>query len=154
MVELVLTMLLLGIVAAVVARYLFQGVRSYSVGQDRAEVSTRAGLAVERIAREARAVRSCADIAGPANPAATLAFTDSDGSPVSFSVASGRLQRGAEVLAEGVVSPSPFRFLDAAGAATASCLAPNDIWLIEIDLTVAEGGESQRVRSLVRPRNW
>lgn len=160
LIELVLTLLILGIIAAVGSRFALQGIRSYTNEQDRGDVHSQARLAVERVVREARAIRSCADIVGPANPAATLSFTDSSGTAVAFSVVGTNLLRGASVLAQGVSSSQPFRFLDMNGNASTSCPLPaspsaaTDIWFVEIDLTCLQGGESLHVRSLVHPRNF
>lgn len=160
LIELVLTMLILGIIAAVASQFALQGIRSYSTEQDRGDAHSQARLAVERVTREARSIRSCADIVGAANPAATLSFTDITGVAVAFSVAGGVLNRGGDILAQGVTSAQPFRFLDMNGAASTSCpLPPNpsaatDIWFVEIDLTCAQATESLRVRSRVHPRNF
>lgn len=155
LIELVLTILLLGIIAAAVSQFVLQAVRSYSVEQSRGNVHSQARLAVERVVREARNVRSCADIAGPANPSATLAFIDLAGAGVAFSVAAGNLSRGGDILARGVTSAQPFRFLKKDGVTpTTSCTPPDDIWFVEIDLTCVEGGEGLHLRSRVHPRNF
>ena len=156
-IELILTMLILGIIAAVVSQFALQGIRSYSTEQDRGNAHSQARLAVERVVREARSIRSCADIVGAANPSATLSFTDVTGAAVVFSVAGGNLTRGVDTLAQGVTASSlqPFWFLKKDGATpTTSCTTPDDIWFVEIDLTCAEGSESLRLRSRVHPRNF
>lgn len=159
----VLVMLILGIIAAVVSQFAFQGIRSYSTEQDRGDVHSQARLAVERVVREARAIRSCADIVGPTlAPSATLSFTDSTGAAVAFNVAGGNLTRNGagNFLARGVTSAQPFRFLDMNGAASISCpaagglSAATDIWFVEIDLTCVQGSGSLRLRSQVHPRNF
>jgi len=155
-------MLILGIIAATVSQFALQGIRSYSTEQDRGDAHSQTRLAVERVVREARAARSCADIVGAANPSATLSFTDSTGTAVAFSVAGGNLTRNGagNLLAQGVTSAQPFRFLDMNGAASTSCpaagspSAATDIWFVEIDLTCARGSESLRLRSRVHPRNF
>jgi prepilin-type N-terminal cleavage/methylation domain-containing protein len=154
LIELVLTIAILGVIAAAVSRFTLQGIRSYSTEQDRGDAHAQARLAVERVVREARAIRSCADIVAPANPSATLSFTDSTGTAVAFSVAGGVLSRGANVLARGVTSAQPFRYYDRGGVATTSCISPNDIWFVEIDLTCTQGTGSLHLRSRVHPRNF
>lgn len=155
LIELVLTIILLGIIAAAVSPLILQGIRSASIEQNRGDVHAQARLAVERVAREARAVRSCAEIVGPANPSAGLSFTDTSGAPVVFSLAGGNLSRGGDLLAQGVISANPFRFLKRdAVTETTSCVAPDDIWFIEIDLTCVQAGENLHLRTLVHPRNF
>lgn len=156
LIELVLTMLILGIIGATVSQFALQGIRSYSSEQDRGDAHSQARLAAERILREARAIRGCADIASPANPSGALSFTDITGTVITFSVdVAGNLTRGGDLLARGVTSPTPFRFVKKDGVTpTTSCTAPDDIWFVEIDLTCSQGGQSLRLRNLVHPRNF
>jgi len=159
LIELVFVMLILGIIAAVVSQFALQGIRSYSIEQDRGDAHSQARLAVERVVREARAIRSCADIADPSlTPSATLSFTDSSGTAVTFNVDAARnLTRDGNILARGVSSTSlqPFRFLKKDGVTpTTSCASPDDIWFIEITLTCAQGSESLRLRNQIHPRNF
>lgn len=157
LIEIVITIVLLGIISTVAAMIIMQGVRMYSEEQGRSDAHYQARLAVERIAREARLVRSCADITAPANPSAALSFTDINGSAIAFSVAGGNLSRGADLLASGVTSAQPFRFLNRLGNPTVTCVDPNpdlNIWSIEIDLTSTKGTESIEMRTRVHPRNF
>ena len=154
LIEIVVVIVLTGIIAGIVAALIMQAAGAYSDEQLRSGVQYQARLAVERVSREARQIRRCADITAPANPSATLQFTDITGGAVNFTVAGGNLTRGADVLASGVTSAQPFRFLDRSGNPTTSCLAPNDIWSVEIDASAALGAETARVRTLVHPRSF
>ena len=157
LIELVMVIVLIGILSGFAAMIILQGIRSYSDEQSRVDVHYQARLAVERIAREARTIRSCADITGPANPSATLSFTDINGTLVTFSVnvVTGVLSRGADTLATGVTSATPFRFLKKNGTdQTTSCVSPDDIWFIEIDMSSTQGTESLQIRTRVHPRNF
>ena len=163
LIELVLTMLILGIIAAVGSQFALQGIRSYSSEQDRGDAHSQARLAVERIVREARTIGSCTDIIGAASPSsATLSFTDPGNrtATVTFNVAGGNLTRVGNTLAQGVTTAQPFRFLDMNGAVSTSCpaagnpSAATDIWFIEIDLTCTQKSGSLHLRSRVHPRNF
>lgn len=154
LIEIVVTIVIVGIVGGIAAMIIAQGVRSYSDEQGRSGVRYQARFAVERMVREVRLIRSCADITGPANPSATLSFTDINGTAVAFSVAAGNLNRGADRLATGVTTAQPFRFLDKSGNPTTTCVSPNDIWFIEINLTAAQGAEAYSLRTRVHPRNF
>jgi prepilin-type N-terminal cleavage/methylation domain-containing protein len=151
LVETVMTIVIVGILAGLAAMIIMQGVRAYSDEQVRSDVHYQARLAVERIAREARLIRSCADIIGPANPSNTLSFTDINGTAVAFSVAGSNLLRGPDLLASGITSAQPFRFLDTAGNPTTACPG---IWYVEIDVIDTQGSESLQMRSRVHPRNF
>jgi len=155
LIEIVITIVLVGILAGLAAVIITQGVQAFGEQQARSDVHYQARLAVERIAREARMVRSCADITLPANPSASLSFTDINGAAVAFSVAGGTLSRGADVLAGNLTSATPFRFLKKNGTdTTTSCVSPDDIWFIEISVTSTQGAETLQLRTRVHPRNF
>lgn len=151
LIEIVLTIVLVGILAGVAAVIIMQGARSYSTEQSRGEAHEQARFALDRMAREVRLIRSCAAIIGPANPSNTLSFTDINGNAVVFSVAGVNLMRGPDLLASGVTSAQPFRFLDSAGNETTACPG---IWFIEINLTDTQRAESLTLRTRVHPRNF
>ena len=154
LIEIIITIVIVSILAGIAGMIIIQGVKSYSDEEIRSDVHYQAKLGVERAAREARMVRSCGDIVGPANPAATLSFTDITGNLVTFAVAGNTLQRNGVLLANNVTSAQPFRFLDSSGNPTTSCAAPNDIWFVEIALSVQQGAESLDMRTRVHPRNF
>lgn len=151
LVEIVLTIAIVGIIAGVAAMIIMQGAQTYTTEQSRGEAHQQARFALERMSREARSIRSCGDINAPVNPSATLSFTDITGNAIAFSVAAGNLMRGADLLASGVTTAQPFRFLDNAGSPTTSCPG---IWFIEIDLADAQGAESLQLRTRIHPRNF
>jgi len=156
LVEIIIVIVLISIIAGIAAMILLQGVRGYSDQTQRSSLHYQARLAVERMTREARLIWSCGDITGPVNPSNTLRFTDVFGNPVVFSVAGTTLSRGGSLLANNITSPTPFRFLNKAGNATTTCVSPNDIWFVEIDLTATDtqGSETLRIRTRVHPMNF
>jgi prepilin-type N-terminal cleavage/methylation domain-containing protein len=157
LVEIVISIVLISILSGLAAMIIMQGVKAYSDEQSRTDVHYQARLAMERITREARLIQSCTAINAPANPSNTLRFTDIDGTDVTFTVNGGTkvLSRGADILATGVTSAQPFRFFKKDGAtATTSCISPDDIWFVEIDLTDTQGAEALQMRALVHPRNF
>lgn len=154
LIEIIVTIVVVGVISGIAALIIAQGMRAYSEETVRSDVVYQARLALQRMAREARLVRSCGDIAAPANPSATLSFTNIDGAAVAFTTAGGVISRGADVLATGITSAQPFRFLDRAGNATTSCAAPNDIWFIEISVAAAQGAETIALRTRVHPRSF
>jgi prepilin-type N-terminal cleavage/methylation domain-containing protein len=149
--EVVITIVVMSIIALIAAMIIASGMSGYSGEVDRADVHYQARLAMERIAREARLIRSCADITAPANPSSNLAFTDINGSAVTFSVSGGTMLRGADLLAHGITSAQPFRFLDDAGNPVTACPG---IWFVEVAVTATQGSESVRMRTRVHPRNF
>jgi prepilin-type N-terminal cleavage/methylation domain-containing protein len=157
LIEIIMVIVIISIIAGIAAMIILQGVRGYSDETQRSNLHYQARLAVERVAREARLIRSCADITGPANPSNTLSFTDVFGNPIAFSVAGTNLNRVGNLLANNITSPTPFRFLDQNGNVTTTCSVPTvstDIWFVEIDLTDTQGSETLRMRTRVHPMNF
>lgn len=151
LIEMVITIVIVGIIGGIAAMIIMQGVRAYSAEQSRSAAHYQARFAVERIAREARQIRSCADITGPANPSGTLSFKDINGNAVAFSYAGGNLSRGANLLASGITSAQPFTFLDSSGNQTTACPG---IWFIVIDVIDQQGSETLEIRTRVHPMNF
>lgn len=154
LVEIIITIVIVGIIAGIAAMIIAEGVRAYSDAQVRSDVHYQARLAMERMAREIRMIRSCGDINPPgSNPSGTISFTDINGNGVNFSSAAGNnLNRGANLLARGITSGQPFTFLAADGT-TLTTACPG-IWLVQIDLTSTQGSETLQIRTRVHPRNF
>jgi prepilin-type N-terminal cleavage/methylation domain-containing protein len=161
LVEIIVAIVLVGTIAGIAAMIILQGTRSYSDEQSRSDIHYQARLATERIAREVRLVRSCADVTPTVNPSTTLTFTDINGAGITFSRTVGNdLMRNADVVAQNVTALQ-ISYLDISGTATASpgptCgTAPTDTWLIQISLTVTDPQTAQSVSMLTRvyPRNF
>lgn len=151
LIELVLTIMLLGIIAAVVSQYALQGVRSYSVEQDRGDVHSQGRLAVERVAREVRAIRSATAADLPIMAATDLRFYDTLGQDVRFTWAAGTLTRNGQTLATNVTSFA-FAYLQADGSTVAAL--PAQLWFVRISMTVARGETALPLRAQVHPRNF
>jgi hypothetical protein len=116
------------------------------------------GLAMERMERELRQVRSCGapDLPGMVNPSASITFTDINNAAITFSRTGTDLMRGADVLAKNITALQ-FRFLDINGNQTVICgPAPANAWLIEISLTATDPGTAEAIamRTRVHPRNF
>ena len=151
LIELIITIVIIGVLSTIASIIILQGARTYSTEDMRSNVHYQTSLAVERIAREARVIRSCADITAPANPSSTLSFTDVNGNSVSFSYAGGNLSRGANLLASGITSVQPFTFLDVNGNQTTACPG---IWTVVVDVIGQSSSETAEVRTRVHPMNF
>ncbi|MFA5073427.1 MAG: prepilin-type N-terminal cleavage/methylation domain-containing protein [Nitrospirota bacterium] len=151
LIEIIIVIVIVGIISTIAAMIILQGVKSYAIEDQRSNVHYQARLAVERIAREARHIRNCSSIVGPLNPSGTLQFTDIQGSVVTFTVGGGNLSRNGNLLANGITSATPFRFLDINGNPTTTCPG---IWFIEIDITDTQGSESLQMRTRIHPMNF
>ena len=162
LIEVVITIVIVGIIAGIAAMIILQGVRAYSAEQSRSDVHYQARLAVERMAREVRLVRSrtVADI--PTMTPTDLLFCDVTGKAVEFQLVGTALNRresatcspsawgGWNALATGVTPLTVSYFQrDGVTAATATTL-----WFVVIDMTDVQGSETLRLRTRVHPRNF
>jgi prepilin-type N-terminal cleavage/methylation domain-containing protein len=156
LIEIIITIVLVSILAALAAVIILQGVRAYSDEDSRSDIHYQARLAVERIAREAMQISACTTITAPANPGGAFSFIDiNTGATVTFSVSGTNLLRNTDLLASGITSSQPFLFLQRDGlTSTLSCTPPNDIWFIDISVTDAKGSQSLPLRTRVHPRNF
>lgn len=156
LIELVITMVLIGIIAYIVATALSTGITAYFTTDFRKEALDQARIAMERITREIRNVRSSADITTA--DATTFTFTDVSGTPISFALSGGNIDRTSvttNTLATGISSASIFTYLLSTGATTQSPI-PAEIPLIKrikIDITATKNTESVTLQSEVWPRN-
>ncbi len=153
LVELVLTIVLVGIISGIGAVVLREGVSAFISEDARANVTNDGRLAIERMAREVRMVRSrtAADLS--TMTAATLTFTDIDGNPpITYTSAGGMITRTGTVLASADSASLAFSYFQQDGVTVAAAAA--QVWTIEVNLTLTRGSESQAFRVRVHPRNF
>jgi prepilin-type N-terminal cleavage/methylation domain-containing protein len=157
LIEIVMSIVLVGILAGVASMIIMQGARSYSAGQSRGEAHQQARFAMDRMAREIRLIRSrtIADI--PVMNPTDLRFTDINGTDVRFQLdGSNNIQRSQNggvtwnVLASGI-SALTINYFQQDGVTVA--IATN-LWFIDITLTDTQGSESLTLRTRVHPRNF
>ena len=155
LIEAIITIVIVGIISGIAALIILAGMKASSKEQNLSDAHYQAKAAMERMAREARIIRSCApaDLASSLTSTSTLSFTDINGNAVSFSVnaVSRILSRTTDTLATGITSATPFSFL--ASNLTATTLCPG-IWYIDISLIDKQGADSLPMRTRVHPRNF
>lgn len=157
LVEVILVMLLLGIIAAVGAQIMGAGLQTYVAARDSLSVDAQARLALERMTRELRAVRSPSGLS--LTPGNEVTFIDTDGTSIRYCLAmvngcpgttAGELMRNNQPLAGGV-SGLAFTYSDRNGAPTAD---PEQVFYISVQFDVAQGAMSGTYRATVNPRNF
>jgi prepilin-type N-terminal cleavage/methylation domain-containing protein len=155
LVEIVITIVLVSILAGIATMIIMQGVSIYSDEQNRSEVHYQARIALERMAREIRMIRSTADIT--TFTATNLRFTDVSGTTLGFEWINltRTLNRwnGAsdDVLASGI-NPLVFSYFENDGVTPAVLV--DDVWFVDIAMTSVQGLESLPMRTRVHPRNF
>ncbi|MEW6330519.1 MAG: type II secretion system protein [Pseudomonadota bacterium] len=162
LIEMVAVIVLLGIIFGFGGVFLGNVFTGYTLKRDATDAEWQAKVALERMARELRAVRLATAADLDIASAAQVRFTDTDGNGVCFYRSGNRVMRSAngpasacgttnaQPLADNVTSLT-FTYWDNTGTATATVA---NVYYITVDLTVAEGGYSGQFRTNVRPRNF
>ncbi len=149
LIEMIMTIVILGLVGLVGSEILFQGSMSYFEARDYREAVQEVRYAVERMTREIREDidNAAADIT--TFTSANLTYNDTSSASVSFALNGTNLQRNSLVLASNI-SALQFEYLKADGTTAA---AASEVWKIRISMTATVGQQAVAVRSIVFPRN-
>jgi prepilin-type N-terminal cleavage/methylation domain-containing protein len=154
LIEIVITIVIVGVLAGIASLIILQGIRSYSDEEARSNVHYQARFAMERMAREIRLIRSASltDITSMTN--INLRFTDVNGAATGFNWANPILNRwngvGNDVLATGITAFN-LNYFQQDGVTPAAAAT---LWFVEITMTSQQGSESLQMRTRVHPRNF
>jgi prepilin-type N-terminal cleavage/methylation domain-containing protein len=152
LIELIIVIMILGIIAGIGSKILSQAFLGYFDNKYLVESDWQARLALERMQRDIRAIRSTADISTAT--ATQLAFIDTNSDTITYSLSSAKLYRQtnsntAQVLADGIQSIT-FSYFDKNGTTTA--VAAN-IRYITISLNVTLNNTNYIINTSVYGRN-
>jgi prepilin-type N-terminal cleavage/methylation domain-containing protein len=147
LIELVVVMVLIGIIAIVVSKILFQGFNAYLTTQNVTDADWQGRLALERMRLDIMGIRSPSDISTAS--ANQLVFTDSNGNSITYTLSGSTLTRSGDILADGINSLQ-LTYLDKNGSVTATTSA---IRYITIQLNVTKSNTNFNVSTSVYPRN-
>ena len=166
LIEIVITIVLVSILSGIATLIILQGVKAYSSEDQRSDVHYQSRLAMERMAREIRLIRSRTaapfdDI--PTMIGTTLDFYDINNTHVAFRLNAGNIERqengGAWQPLTRLTAPDNisgpggniFSYLDNAYVGPA---AQANLWFVQIEFTSTRGSESLYMRTRVHPRNF
>ena len=157
--EMVITILLVGILSSLAAVIILQGVKGYTVEDQRSNAHYQARLAMERMVREIRLIR-WDSVLGQADistmTATDLRYQDIQGNQMGFRLNVGTVQRTQDSaatwqpLATGVTALN-FNYFQQDGVTPAT--APT-LWFVEITMTDLQGTDTLQMRTRVHPRNF
>jgi len=152
--EAIITLVIAGVLAAIGSTIMSGGFRNYFLGRELAQDAAQGTLALERITRDLRTVRSAADLTTIG--ASTITFFDVDGNTISYALSAGsvtRTQNGgtAQPLASNVSSLA-FKYLQNNGQTTAASSAT--VWYIGVTVTVTSQNATTTFRGLVKPASF
>jgi prepilin-type N-terminal cleavage/methylation domain-containing protein len=156
LIEAIITIVIVGIISSIAALIILEAMKASSKEQNLSDAHYQARLAVERMAREIRTVRSqtVADI--PMMNVANFQFTDIQGIQMGFRLNSGNVQRTQDnaatwqTLATGVTTLN-FSYLQQDGVTPATATT---LWFVVIDMTDTQGADSLPMRTRVHPMNF
>lgn len=164
LVEFIVVVILAGIIFGFGSTLIGRVFSSYAVKQDITDADWQAKVALERMTRELRLVRTATAADLDIASLTQLRFVDTDGNGVCFyrNAAANRLMRSADgpatvcgttspqVLADNVTALG-FSYWNNAGTNTATVAS---VYYITTSVTVAEGVYNNSFRTNVHPRNF
>lgn len=146
-----MTIVLVAIIGGIIGALLLGGTQAF-VSQDmKASITTQGRLAVERMVRDIRLIRSRTPVDITTMTAATLTFVDTSGNIVTYTSGGGAVTRNGVALASPNATALTFSYFQQNGAVAA---AAAQVWVIQVDLTFAGTNDSQDFRVRVHPRNF
>jgi prepilin-type N-terminal cleavage/methylation domain-containing protein len=149
LIEMILAIIIAGIIAGVIGLVGLQGTRSFVAADVRSDLTNQGRLAIERMAREIRTIRSRADVTTMLG--STLSFVDASGTPITYTSGGGIVTRNGTPLAAATAATLSFSYLDPGEGVAGSAAT---LWSIQIDLAFTRGQEREAFRVRVHPRNF
>lgn len=151
-----MVIVLFGILAAIAAPLMSGGFTAYFTGKDIAEADWQARVALERMTRELRTIRSPADLT--ITSGSDITFIDVDDNSIRYCPGavggcpgvSGDLTRNSQPLANGI-SALTFSYLDRNYAATATAA---NVFYVVVAFTATQNSVVKTYQATVSPRNF
>lgn len=164
LVEMIAVIVIFGIVMSIGVLVLGRSFESYQLTREVTNVDWHGRVALERLTRELREIRSATvtDLEFTATPASELKFIDASGASVCFYLSGGRLMRSADGPGGACGSTSPQPLADNASSlniyfqqrdGTDATLATN-VYYITVNFTVTVGQVAEPYRVSVQPRRF
>jgi prepilin-type N-terminal cleavage/methylation domain-containing protein len=156
--EAIMVIVALGILGTIGARLMASGFNTYLVAREISEDAGHGTLAIERITRELRTIRSAtaADLnIAPAVPA-KITFVDVDGNTITYGLSGGSITRTlnggtALGLADHVTSLT-FDYLQDDGVTTAA--TSTAVYYVTVTLAAGSTNAAMTFRSTVKPTSF
>lgn len=160
LIEMVMVIIILSALTGLGVNLLASGFRAYFTGQDLSEGNWHGRIALERITRELREIRSPTAADLTIAPAAEINFFRSDNVAVRYCLAgvggcpagpANTLMRNTDPLADNI-SLLNFTYLQGDGATVAA--TPAQVRYVTVAVRVTLGGTSIDLRDTIRPRSF
>lgn len=169
MVEMIIVIVVMGVIFALGGMVLGRAFESYQLTREATNVDWQGRVAMERMVRELRDIRSATAtdlwLSG-SSPATEIRFNDANGNAVCFRLSpSNTLQRSADgptgtcgttnpqPLADNV-APSGLGFYFYRNDGTPETTTAANVYYVTVTLQVSEGGINETYRATVQPRRF
>jgi prepilin-type N-terminal cleavage/methylation domain-containing protein len=154
LIEMIMGVVIVAVLATIGATMLGAGFDSFFLSRETNQNDWQGRLALERITRDLRSVRTPADITTMTGT--QIVFTDSDNDQIAYALSGTtvtRTQNGgtARVLADNAAALT-FSYLQDDGSTTA--VAAANVYYITVDLTISSANASTRYRGTVKPTSF
>ena len=152
MVELTIVIVLVGVIAMTASLLIGQATQSYQTEDNYSGALNQGRLALEKMGREIRMIRSPADItACTVGPPLSLTFTDTAGNVYAYTYSGTILRENGNTLADNLTSLT-ITYYDKNGVGTSFCTAAT--WTVTLNLTASQGAENISLKMTLHPRNF
>ncbi len=165
LVEMIVVIVIFGIVMSIGVMVLGRSFESYQLTREATNVDWHGRVALERLTRELREIRSATavDLGFTGTPATELRFIDAGGNAVCFYLAGGRLMRSTDGPGGspcGTTAPQPladnasglnFYFYQRDGS---NATVATNVFYITVNFTVTVGQVAEPYRVSVQPRRF
>jgi len=151
LVELLIVIVITGILAALGSKMLASGFTAYVTARDLGKADWQGLIAIERLSRELRTIRSATSSDLTISPTSQITFVDNDANNISYTLSGTTLMRNSEPLADGISNLS-FSYIANDGKTTAA--SADQVAYISANVTVLRSGSGQLLRTSIHPRNF
>ncbi len=151
LIEMIIVITVISIIAGIASMIILEGIKSYQAEVSLSDIHNQGRLAIERMAREIRLIRSATAADISTMTATNIVFNDVNGANIQFSFAGNTISRGGNTLANNVQSLT-FSYYQQDGTTAAATAA--QVWYVQISLTTVNRGETLSMRVRVHPRNF
>ncbi len=150
LIEMIMVIVITGVIASLAGMLLQHGVRAYVLSGELTEIDWQGRLALERLLRDLRRMRSASPGDLTMTPADRITFVDSDNQTISYALSGATLTRNGQPLADGI-STLNFDYLRNDGKTTAA--TAGEVFYISVSFTISQGDSSRNLHGTVFPRS-
>jgi len=147
LIEAIIVIVILGVIGTIATTMLGQGLSAYLTAQNVTDADWQGQIALERMERDLRAVRSLNDISTATS--SQFIFTDINGNSITYQLTGTSLMRNSQILADGIQSLS-FSYTDKNGSTTAT---PANIRYVTVTINVTQKKANYNLTTSVNLRD-